>query len=223
MTPDPVIVVLGPTAVGKSAHAIDLARTIGGEVVNADSMQLYRGMDIGTAKVSAVERGEVAHHLLDIWPVTRAASVADFQGSARAAIADIHARGRIPILTGGSGLYIQATIDDLNFPGTDPVIRARPIFAPSRAMGSGTTSSDPLAGAQVSGSWSVGRQTILVLRQADGRTRNLRIGQAVNQWLLSSVTAEGARFVRDGQRIVIPFGGTAPQATTSEDPPEEEQ
>ena len=105
----------------------------------------------------------------------------------------------------------------------DPVIRARPIFAPSRAMGSGTTASDPLAGAQVAGSWSVGRQTILVLRQADGRTRNLRIGQAVNQWLLSSVTAEGAQFVRDGQRIVIPFGGTAPQATTSEDPPEEEQ
>jgi len=121
----PVIVVVGPTAVGKSAFAISLAGELGGEVVNADSMQLYAGMDIGTAKVTAAERGGTPHHLLDIWPVTEAATVADYQQRARAAIADIHARGAVPILTGGSGLYIQATIDALEFPGTDLQIRAR--------------------------------------------------------------------------------------------------
>ena len=124
-TPPPVLVVVGPTAVGKSSFAIALAERCSGEVVNADSMQLYEGMDIGTAKVTEAERRTVAHHLLDIWPVTEAASVADYQQRARTAIAQIHGRGRVPILTGGSGLYIQATIDDLEFPGTDPAIRAR--------------------------------------------------------------------------------------------------
>jgi tRNA dimethylallyltransferase len=121
----PVIVVVGPTAVGKSSHAIALAHEIGGDVVNADSMQLYRGMDIGTAKVTEAEMDGIAHHLLDIWPVTQAASVADYQRRARAAIADVHSRGRTPILTGGSGLYVQAVIDDLDFPGTDDVVRGR--------------------------------------------------------------------------------------------------
>jgi tRNA dimethylallyltransferase len=120
-----VVVLVGPTAVGKSALALALARTIGGEIVNADSMQLYRGMDIGTAKVTPAEQAAVPHHLLDIWPVTQAASVADYQQRARAAIADVHARGRTPLLTGGSGLYVQATIDDLDFPGTDAQIRSR--------------------------------------------------------------------------------------------------
>lgn len=125
MTGRPVIVVVGPTAVGKSALAISLAQQLGGEIVNADSMALYRGMDIGTAKVTADERAQVAHHLLDIWAVVQAASVAEYQRRARAAIADVHERGRTPILAGGSGLYVQATIDDLEFPGTDPAIRTR--------------------------------------------------------------------------------------------------
>jgi len=93
--------------------------------VNADSMQLYQGMDIGTAKEPAAAWQGVPHHLLDIWPVTQAANVADYQKLARAAIDEITARGRVPILAGGSGLYVRAALDDLDFPGTDPVIRDR--------------------------------------------------------------------------------------------------
>jgi tRNA dimethylallyltransferase len=119
-----VIVVLGPTATGKSALGIDLAHRMNGEIVNADSMQLYQGMDVGTAKLTPDERQGVVHHLLDIWPVTRTASVADYQTHARAAIDDIAARGCTPILVGGSGLYIRAVIDDMHFPGTDADVRA---------------------------------------------------------------------------------------------------
>jgi tRNA dimethylallyltransferase len=120
----PVIAVVGPTAAGKSELSLTLARTLGGEVVNADSMQLYEGMDIGTAKLSVAERAGVAHHVLDIWRVTEAASVSEYQRLARQAIDDIRGRGRTPILVGGSGLYIRAAIDDLRFPGTDPALRA---------------------------------------------------------------------------------------------------
>ncbi len=120
-----VVVIVGPTAAGKSDLAVELALRIGGEVVNADSMQLYRGMNVGTAKLSAEERRGVPHHLLDIWDVTRTASVAEYQRAARETIARIHARGRVPLLVGGSGLYVRAVIDDLSFPGTDPEIRAR--------------------------------------------------------------------------------------------------
>jgi tRNA dimethylallyltransferase len=119
-----VVVVLGPTATGKSELGIDLAHRMNGEIINADSMQLYQGMDVGTAKLTREERQGVVHHLLDIWPVTRTASVADYQTHARAAIADIAARGRTPILVGGSGLYIRAVIDDMRFPGTDADVRA---------------------------------------------------------------------------------------------------
>jgi tRNA dimethylallyltransferase len=121
----PVIAVVGPTAAGKSALSLQLAQALGGEVINADSMQLYRGMDIGTAKLTAAERAGVPHHLLDIWPVTEAANVSEYQRLARLAIADIHGRGATPILVGGSGLYIRAAIDKLEFPGTDPGLRAR--------------------------------------------------------------------------------------------------
>ena len=120
-----VIAVIGATATGKSGLAVALARVLGGEVVNADSMQLYQGMDIGTAKEPAAARQGIPHHLLDIWPVTRTANVADYQKLARAAIDDIIARGRIPVLVGGSGLYIRAALDDLDFPRTDGVIRSR--------------------------------------------------------------------------------------------------
>ncbi len=123
--PQPVIAVVGPTAAGKSALSLRLAQALGAEVVNADSMQLYRGMDIGTAKLPVGERGGVPHHLLDIWEVTRAASVSEYQRLARQAIAGIHARGKIPIVVGGSGLYVRAVIDNLDFPGTDPRLRDR--------------------------------------------------------------------------------------------------
>ena len=121
----PVLAVVGPTAAGKSALSLGLARALDGEVVNADSMQLYRGMDIGTAKLTLAERAGVPHHLLDIWDVTEAASVSEYQHLARQAIAEIQARGRVPILVGGSGLYVRAAIDKLEFPGTDPAVRAR--------------------------------------------------------------------------------------------------
>ncbi|GII55049.1 tRNA dimethylallyltransferase [Planotetraspora thailandica] len=121
----PVIAVVGATAAGKSDLAVELALRLGGEVINTDSMQFYRGMDIGTAKLSAAERRGVPHHLLDIWPVTRTASVAEYQGLARPLIEELEAKGRPPILAGGSGLYVRAAIDDLDFPGTDPDIRAR--------------------------------------------------------------------------------------------------
>jgi len=120
-----VIAVVGPTAAGKSGLAVALARALGGEVINADSMQVYRGMDIGTAKLTVAERQGVPHHLLDLWDVRQPANVADYQRLARAAIAAISARGQVPILAGGSGLYVRAALEDLSFPGTDPDVRAR--------------------------------------------------------------------------------------------------
>ena len=116
---------LGPTAAGKSDLALRLAEDLGGEIINADSMQLYAGMDIGTAKLTPAERRGIPHHLLDVWDVRYPANVAEYQQMARAAIAGVAARGRVPILAGGSGLYLRAALDDLNFPGTDPAVRAR--------------------------------------------------------------------------------------------------
>ncbi|GAB2919871.1 tRNA (adenosine(37)-N6)-dimethylallyltransferase MiaA [Micromonospora polyrhachis] len=120
-----VVAVVGPTAAGKSALSIALAQALDGEVVNADSMQLYRDLDIGTAKLTPVEREGVPHHLLDIWDVTEPASVAEYQRLARAAVDDILARGRVPLLVGGSGLYVRAVLEEFEFPGTDPGVRAR--------------------------------------------------------------------------------------------------
>jgi tRNA dimethylallyltransferase len=120
-----VVAVVGATATGKSSLAVALAREIGGEVVNADSMQLYRGMDVGTAKLSVAERDGVPHHLLDVWDVTQPASVAAYQALARAEVDRLHAAGRTPVLVGGSGLYVRAVIDDLDFPGTDAEVRRR--------------------------------------------------------------------------------------------------
>lgn len=124
VTPRP-IAVLGPTATGKSGLAIELALRLGGEVVNADAMQLYRGMDIGTAKVAVEQRRGVPHHLLDVLEVTETASVAAYQRDARHVVTELLAAGRIPVLVGGSGLYVSAVLDDLEFPGTDPQLRAR--------------------------------------------------------------------------------------------------
>jgi tRNA dimethylallyltransferase len=123
--PPPVIAVVGPTGSGKSDLAVGLALELDGEVINADSMQFYRGMDIGTAKISLEERRGVPHHLLDTLDVSEEASVSDFQQQARAVIDAIHGRGKRAILAGGSGLYLRAALDVLEFPGTDPAIRRR--------------------------------------------------------------------------------------------------
>jgi tRNA dimethylallyltransferase len=119
----PVIAVVGPTGSGKSDLAVSLALALDGEVINADAMQFYRGMDIGTAKITLAERRGVPHHLLDTLDVTQETSVSDFQQQARDIIGDIHARGKRAILAGGSGLYVRAALDILEFPGTDPRIR----------------------------------------------------------------------------------------------------
>ncbi|MDK4310592.1 tRNA (adenosine(37)-N6)-dimethylallyltransferase MiaA [Corynebacterium accolens] len=119
------IAVVGPTASGKSALGLALAHKLGGEVVNVDSMQLYRGMDIGTAKLSPAEREGIPHHQLDVWDVTETASVARYQQAALRDIEDIMSRGKTPILVGGSMLYAQALVDDWQFPPTDPQVRAK--------------------------------------------------------------------------------------------------
>ncbi len=103
------IAIVGPTATGKSALAVALAEELGGEVINADAMQLYRGMDIGTAKVTLDERRGVPHHLLDVLDVTETASVAAYQRAARATVERLLDQGRVPILVGGSGLYVRAS------------------------------------------------------------------------------------------------------------------
>ena len=126
----PLLVLNGPTASGKSTLAVRLAQelTAAGrpaEIVNADSMLVYRGMNIGTAKPTMAERGGVVHHLIDVLEVDQVASVATFQQLARAAIADCRHRGVIPLLVGGSALYVHAIVDDFEFPGTDPAVRAR--------------------------------------------------------------------------------------------------
>src|SRR5260370_23973669 len=120
-----VVGVVGPTGAGKSALSLRLAQSLGGEVVNADSMQLYRGMDIGSAKLPVAQRAGVPHHLLDLWEVTKAANVSEDQRLARQAIAGIHSRGKIPVVVGGSGLYVRAAIDTLAFPRTEPRLRGR--------------------------------------------------------------------------------------------------
>lgn len=117
--------ICGATATGKSDIAIEIAQEIGAEIINADSMQLYRGMDIGTAKLSIAERAGIPHHLLDVLDVHEDSTVAWYQEKARAAISDIHNRGKDAVIVGGTGLYIKAILDDLNFPDTDPEVRAK--------------------------------------------------------------------------------------------------
>ena len=150
----PVIVILGATAVGKTQLSLDLAESIDAEIVNADSMQLYRGMDIGTAKVPMSERRGIPHHMLDVLGVTDLANVSDYQIMARQVINDIHERGKQSVLVGGSGLFIQAVLEDLNFPANDPEVRSQ-LNAEAEQLGTARMYSrlqelDPQAAANVS-------------------------------------------------------------------------
>jgi tRNA dimethylallyltransferase len=120
----PLVAVVGPTAAGKTALSLDLAERLGGEVVNTDAMQVYRGMDIGTAKLPHEQRRGIPHHLLDLLDVTETASVAAFQAMARQVVEDCRDRGVVPVLVGGSALYTRAVLDRFEFPGTDPALRA---------------------------------------------------------------------------------------------------
>ena len=123
--PVAVVAVVGPTAAGKSDLSLDLAERLGGEVVNTDAMQVYRGMDIGTAKLAVAERRGIPHHLLDLLDVREPATVAQFQALAREVVDDCRARGVTPVLVGGSALYTRAVLDRFEFPGTDAAVRAR--------------------------------------------------------------------------------------------------
>ncbi len=120
-----VLAIVGPTASGKSALAVAVAQRIGGEIISTDSMQVYRGMDVGTATPTLEERGGVPHHLMDVWPMEHLVTVSEFQSDARAAIDDVLSRDRVPVVVGGSGLFVSAVLDDLNFPGTDEQVRAK--------------------------------------------------------------------------------------------------
>jgi len=121
----PLLALVGPTASGKTSLAIAAAARLGGEVISTDSMQVYRGMDIGTATPSLGERAGIPHHLMDIWEPEHAVTVAEFQQVAREAIDDVRSRDALAIVVGGSGLYVSAVLDDLRFPGTDDEVRAR--------------------------------------------------------------------------------------------------
>ena len=125
-----MLAIVGPTASGKSALAVAVAQRLsaygrGAQVVGTDSMQAYVGMDIGTATPTIADQGGVAHHMIDVWPAGHDLSVAEFQAAARAAIDVVSAGGDLPVVVGGSGLYVYAVLDDLRFPGTDPAVRAR--------------------------------------------------------------------------------------------------
>ena len=121
----PVRALVGPTASGKSRVALDVAERLQAEVVAVDAFTVYRGMDVGTAKPTLADRERVPHHMIDVLEPTQDCSVEWFQRAARAAVADVRARGRTPLLVGGSGLYFRAVVDDLEFPPTDPAVRDR--------------------------------------------------------------------------------------------------
>jgi len=151
--PDRIITLVGPTAVGKSSLALDLATRIGADIVNADSMQGYVGMDIGTAKPTVDERSRVRHHCIDVWSPVEEISVVEFRDSARSAITEIQAQSRTPIVVGGSWLYVQAIVDEMDFPPTDPEVRARwedeLVQVGSKALHDRLRETDPQAAADI--------------------------------------------------------------------------
>ena len=151
--PQPVVAVVGATASGKTGLSLDLAERLGGEVVNTDAMQVYRGMDVGTAKLPVAERRGIPHHLLDVLEVTQPATVALFQRWARDVVADVRGRDATPVLVGGSALYTRAILDRFEFPGTDDSLR-RELEAELERVGSAALHErlqgvDPAAAAQI--------------------------------------------------------------------------
>lgn len=178
------VAIVGPTGTGKSDLALAVAELAGGEVVNADAMQFYRGMDIGTAKLSLAERRGVAHHQLDVLDVTETATVARYQSAAVADVEAITARGALPIIVGGSMLYIQALLDQWSFPATDPAVRAgwEARLATEGAAGLHTllAERDPAAAA--------------VILPTDGRriVRALEVGELTGQPFAASAPVIGA-------------------------------
>lgn len=148
-----VAALVGPTAVGKTEASLALAERLGAEIVSVDSMQIYRGMDIGTAKADAEQRARVPHHLLDLRDPSDAVTVAEFQELARSAIADVSGRGRLPLLVGGSGLYLRAVVDDLKMPPSSPDVRrdleAEIEEAGSEALYARLRDADPQAAARI--------------------------------------------------------------------------
>ena len=161
----PIVALVGATASGKTGLSLDLAERLGGEVVNTDAMQVYRGMDIGTAKLPVAERRGIPHHLLDVFEVTEPATVAQFQGWARETISDVRARGATPVLVGGSALYTRAVVDRFEFPGTDESLR-RELEAELERVGGPALHArlagvDPAAAAQIEP--DNGRRTVRAL------------------------------------------------------------
>ncbi|MBI4729920.1 MAG: tRNA (adenosine(37)-N6)-dimethylallyltransferase MiaA [Acidobacteria bacterium] len=145
----PALALVGPTASGKTAISLAVAPGAGAEIVCVDSMTVYRGMDVGTAKPSPADRARVPHHLLDLCDPGEAFSVAEFQRAARSALAAIRARGRVPLLVGGSGLYLRAVVDDLEFPPADPEVRARLAREETGALVGRLRSKDPGAAEKI--------------------------------------------------------------------------
>jgi tRNA dimethylallyltransferase len=171
----PAIALMGPTASGKSALALEWAQRLGGEIVSVDSALVYRGLDIGSAKPDAAERAAVPHHLVDVREPWQAYSAADFAQDARAAIASIAARGRIPILAGGTGLYFHALLQGLSdMPGADPGVRAS-IAAEAEASGWAALHArlaviDPAAAARIHATDAQRIQRALEGHRLSGRT-----------------------------------------------------
>lgn len=194
----PVVAVVGPTAAGKTALSLDLAERLGGEVVNTDAFQLYRGMDIGTAKVPVAERRGIPHHLLDVLDVTETATVAQFQRWAREVVDDIRTRGRVPVLVGGSALYTRAVVDRFDFPGTDPAVRARwdaelAAVGPA-ALHARLADVDPVAARQIDP--ANGRRVVRALEVVEITGRPFRATLPEPAYALAPVVQVGVRIDR---------------------------
>jgi tRNA dimethylallyltransferase len=195
----PVVAIVGPTAAGKSELAVELALAVGGEIVNADSMQLYRGMDIGTAKLTANERKGVPHHLLDVLDVTEPATVAEFQQFARSVIGDCLDRGVPPIMVGGSALYVRAVLDRFEFPGTDPGLRRRleselAVLGPA-ALHDRLRETDPVAAATILP--TNGRRIVRALEVIELTGRPYSASLPAKQYAYDEVVQIGVEVPRD--------------------------
>lgn len=193
-----VLAIVGPTASGKSALALEVARALGGQIVGTDSMQAYRGMDIGTASPSVEDRTAVRHHMVDVWDIHQAVSVVEFRDAARAAIDSIEAEARTPIVVGGSGLYVRAVLEEMDFPATDPGVREfwegrlADIGAP--ALHAELAARDPMAAAAIE--VNNGRRIVraLEVNEITGGTFTARLPEPVDRYPTVRV---GLRIDRD--------------------------